>query len=107
MGPVPACSQNQCRCKVSLDELAHPANLRACVEAISNITGASVNAVLEEMTATLERLLSQRSDDMEAVIDSASFSSSFGMSAIASRPAPESPVYSEIDWRRRAVEARS
>ena len=52
---------------VSLDQLANPANLRACIDATASMTGNSASMVREAMADVLERQLCVRSDDMEAV----------------------------------------
>jgi len=52
---------------VTLEQLANPANLRAFIHAMSDITGASVSTVLRTIVEVLERQLCVRSDDMDDV----------------------------------------
>jgi hypothetical protein len=52
---------------VTLDHLANLANLRAFIDATSDITGASVSTVLKTVVQVLERQLCVRSDDMDEV----------------------------------------
>ena len=52
---------------VSLDQQDDPADLRAFIHAMSDITGASVSRVLKAMVEVLERQLCVRSDDMDEV----------------------------------------
>jgi hypothetical protein len=52
---------------LSLDQLDDPADLRAFIDAMSDITGASVSMVLKAIIEVLERQLCVRSDDMDEV----------------------------------------
>ena len=52
---------------VSLDQLDDPADLRAFIDAMSDITGASASMVLKAIVEVLERQLCVRSDDMDEV----------------------------------------
>jgi len=52
---------------VSPDQLDDPADLRALIHAMSDITGASVSMVLKVTVEVLERQLCVRSDDMDEV----------------------------------------
>ena len=52
---------------VSFHHLADPVHLRAFVDAMSHMTGASTVAVLGAVALWLERQLRRQSDDMKAV----------------------------------------
>jgi hypothetical protein len=60
-------SPEGCKKTVSLDQLANPADLRAFIHAMSDITGASVSTVLKAIVEVLERQLCVRSDDKDEV----------------------------------------
>ena len=51
----------------SLHHLADPANLRAFIDAMSHMTGASALAVLGAMVVWLERQLRRQSDDVKEI----------------------------------------
>jgi hypothetical protein len=50
-----------------LDHVAHADSLRAFIDAMSDLTGASANVVIQEMAMLLERQLRRRSDDIDQV----------------------------------------
>jgi len=52
---------------ISLDQLRHPTELRAFIQAAADITGTSVSMVLKITVEVLERQLCVRSDDMDEV----------------------------------------
>ena len=70
MAPVPArhsSSRPGDMMTVSLDQLRHPTELRAFIQATADITGTSVSMVLKITVEVLERQLCVRSDDIDEV----------------------------------------